>query len=158
MSDDEFWMGEALAQAARGAAEGEVPVGAVLVRAGLALARAYNSPIARNDPTAHAEILVLRAGGERIGNYRLQDCVLYVTLEPCAMCAAALVHARVARLVFGAPDPRVGAAGSVFALTDEPRFNHRVPVTGGVRAADCRALLHDFFRVRRGAGSDRGLA
>ncbi len=151
-------MAEALALARHGAAAGEVPVGAVLVRAGEAIARAYNSPIALHDPTAHAEILALRAGGQRIGNYRLQDCVLYVTLEPCAMCAAALVHARVARVVFGAADPRVGAAGSAFSLTSEPRFNHRVAVSGGVLAGECRALLHDFFRARRTASSDRGLA
>lgn len=151
-------MAEALALARRGAAAGEVPVGAVLTRGGEAIARAYNSPIALHDPTAHAEILALRAGGQQVGNYRLQDCVLYVTLEPCAMCAVALVHARIARVVFGAADPRVGAAGSAFALTDEPRFNHRVAVSGGVLAAECQALLQDFFRVRRTASSDRGLA
>lgn len=151
-------MAEALALARRAAVAGEVPVGAVLVRAGVAIARAYNSPIALHDPTAHAEILAIRAGGQQIGNYRLQDCVLYVTLEPCAMCAAALVHARVARLVFGAPDPRVGAAGSAFTLTNEPRFNHRVAVSGGVLAAECQALLQDFFRARRTPSSDRGLA
>ncbi len=156
--DDEHWMAVALAQAADAARAGEVPVGAVLVRAGAMLAGAGNRPIALHDPTAHAEILALRAGGARIGNYRLKDCVLYVTLEPCAMCAVALVHARVARLVFGAADPRAGAAGSAFTLTDDARFNHRVSVAGGVLAAECEALLRDFFRARRADGSDRGLA
>ncbi|WP_297360330.1 tRNA adenosine(34) deaminase TadA [Acidiferrobacter sp.] len=157
--DDEYWMAAALAEAANAGCAGEVPVGAVLVRAGVMLAGAGNSPIALHDPTAHAEILALRAGGARVGNYRLKDCVLYVTLEPCAMCAVALVHARVARLVFGAADPRAGAAGSVFTLTDEARFNHRVAVTGGVLATECQALLRDFFRARRAdGGSDCGLA
>ncbi|WP_298137844.1 tRNA adenosine(34) deaminase TadA [Acidiferrobacter sp.] len=158
MRDDDYWMAAALEQAVSAGRAGEVPVGAVLVRSGTLLSQAGNGPVARHDPTAHAEILALRAGGERIGNYRLQDCVLYVTLEPCAMCAVALVHARVARLVFGAADPRVGAAGSVFTLTDEARFNHRVAVKGGVLAGPCQALLHDFFRARRTGRSDRGLA
>ncbi len=155
---DEHWMALALAQATDAGRAGEVPVGAVLVRDGSMLAGAGNSPIALHDPTAHAEILALRAGGARIGNYRLKDCVLYVTLEPCAMCAVALVHARVARLVFGATDPRAGAAGSAFTLIDDARLNHRVSVTGGVLAAECEALLRDFFRARRADGSDRGLA
>lgn len=158
MGDDEYWMAAALTQATNAGRAGEVPVGAVLVHAGTLLASAGNSPITLHDPTAHAEILALRAAGARMGNYRLKDCVLYVTLEPCAMCAVALLHARVARLVFGAADPRLGAAGSAFTLTDDARFNHRVSVTGGVLAAECAGLLRDFFRARRAAGSDRRLA
>ncbi len=146
---DEDWMRAALELARTGAQAGEVPVGAVLVRDGICLAQAFNQPIARHDPSAHAEILALRQAGERVRNYRLTGSTLYVTLEPCAMCAAALVHARVARLVFGAYDPRVGAAGSVFQLADEPRFNHRLEVQGGVLAESCETLLRAFFRARR---------
>ncbi len=158
MHDDDYWMGEALRLAAKGAASGEVPVGAVLVHHGVMLAGTYNRPIGLSDPTAHAEILALRAGGAHLANYRLNDCVLYVTLEPCAMCATALVHARVARLVFGAADGRVGAAGSAFCLTAEPRFNHQVAVQGGVRGSECEALLRGFFHSRRRRDSDGGLA
>ena len=142
-------MTEALALARQGACEGEVPVGAVLVLSDERVAQAYNSPIRLHDPTAHAEVLVLRRGGERLQNYRLVGCTLYVTLEPCAMCAAALVQARIARLVFGAPDPRVGAAGSVFNLTGEPRFNHQISVSGGVLGTECEQVIRDFFRARR---------
>ncbi|MHB8254995.1 MAG: tRNA adenosine(34) deaminase TadA [Acidiferrobacter sp.] len=149
MENDTFWMTEALALAKQGCGVGEVPVGAILVLSGERIAGAYNSPIQLHDPTAHAEILALRRGGERLRNYRLLDCVLYVTLEPCAMCAAALVQARIARLVFGAADPRVGAAGSVFRFTNEPRFNHQVSVSGGVLGAECEQVLRDFFRARR---------
>lgn len=142
-------MGKALALARQGADQGEVPVGAVLVLGDQCIAQAFNSPVQLHDPTAHAEVLVLRRGGEHLRNYRLVGCTLYVTLEPCAMCAVALIHARVERLVFGAADTRVGAAGSAFRLTEEPRFNHRVSVSSGVRGPDCEQLLKDFFRARR---------
>ena len=132
-------------------AAGEVPVGAVIVdAAGAVVARAANAPIARNDPTAHAELLALRAAGRVLGNYRLPGCVLYVTLEPCAMCVGALVHARVARIVYGAPDPKTGACGSVFDLAANAKMNHRIEVVGGVLAEECGALLKRFFAARRG--------
>lgn len=146
---DQAWMRQALTQAALAGANGEVPVGAVLVRNDDLLAVAYNCSIGTSDPTAHAEMGVLRAAGRSERNYRLPDTTLYVTLEPCAMCAGALVHARVRRLVFGASDPRVGAAGSVFNLVADPRLNHRLAVTGGILAFDCEAMLRAFFRARR---------
>jgi tRNA(adenine34) deaminase len=130
---------------------GEVPVGAVLVDAeGNLIAKAANAPIASNDPTAHAEVLVLRAAGKMLGNYRLPGCSLYVTLEPCAMCVGALVHARVEKVVFAAPDPRTGACGSVFDIAASPRLNHRLVVRGGVMAEESAALLRQFFAERRG--------
>jgi tRNA(adenine34) deaminase len=129
---------------------GEVPVGAVVADiTGAVIARAANSPIARHDPTAHAEIIALRAAGRALGNYRLPGCVLYVTLEPCAMCVGALVHARVARIVYGAADPKTGACGSVFELAASARMNHRIEVTGGVLAEESSALLKQFFAARR---------
>jgi tRNA(adenine34) deaminase len=144
-------MEQALACAREAEAAGEVPVGAVLADAtGAVIARAANAPIARHDPTAHAEILVLRAAGRALGNYRLPGCVLYVTLEPCAMCVGALVHARIARIVYGAPDPKTGACGSVFDLAASPKMNHRIEVTGGVLAEESAALLKRFFAARRG--------
>jgi tRNA(adenine34) deaminase len=149
---DESFMSEALALAESAAAQGEVPVGAVLVVDGKIVAGAANAPISRNDPTAHAEILALRAAGERVGNYRLPGTTLYVTLEPCPMCAAAMVHARVERLVYGAADPKTGAAGSVFDLARDSRLNHRITVTGGVLAEKTARLLQDFFRERREPG------
>jgi len=125
-------------------------VGAVLAdEGGRILARAHNAPIGRNDPTAHAEILALRAAARALGNYRLPGTTLYVTIEPCAMCAGALVWARVRRLVFGAPDPKAGACVSLYRLPEDPRLNHQVQVTGGVREAECRALMQEFFRNRR---------
>jgi tRNA(adenine34) deaminase len=137
--------------AARSAGErGEVPVGAVLVgSAGEVLATAANAPIGRNDPTAHAEVLALRAAGKRLANYRLPGATLYVTLEPCAMCASALVHARIERLVIGALDPKNGACGSVMDLVRDPRANHRIEVVDGMLAAEASALLKEFFRERR---------
>ena len=139
--------------AARGAAAaGEVPVGAVLVRGDTVLAVAANRPIAGHDPTAHAEIEALRAGGQALGSYRLGGTTLYVTLEPCVMCASAIVHARVARVVFGAWDPKAGMAGSVGDLLRHPRLNHRPEVVGGVLEAECGALLREFFAERRRAG------
>ena len=144
-------MEQALACAREAEAAGEVPVGAVIAdAAGSVVARAANAPIARNDPTAHAEMLALRAAGRALGNYRLPGCVLYVTLEPCAMCVGALVHARIARIVYGAPDPKTGACGSVFDLAANPKLNHRLEVTGGVLAEECAALLKQFFAARRG--------
>jgi tRNA(adenine34) deaminase len=144
-------MRAALAAAAQAARAGEVPVGAVIVRGGEVIAAGGNRPIGEHDPTAHAEIVALRAAGAALGNYRLDDCVLYVTLEPCVMCAQAIVHARVPRVVFGAFDPRAGAAGSMTDVFRLPGQNHRVDVFGGVLAADCEQLLKDFFSARRGA-------
>ena len=159
---DVAFMREALALALRAAAEGEVPVGAVLVRDGTAIGAGWNRPIASHDPTAHAEIGALRDAAQRVGNYRLPGTTLYVTLEPCPMCAGAIVHARVARVVYGASDPRTGAAGSVFdLLPSDARFNHRTLCDGGVLAPECGELLREFFRARRGAvagGDDSGVA
>jgi len=140
----------ALAEAHEAEAEGEVPVGAVVVRDGEVIARAHNRPIASNDPTAHAEILALRAAAEKLGNYRLAGCDLYVTLEPCAMCAGALVHGRVRRLVYAAADPKAGAVASQMRLLEAPHLNHRVEVAGGVLAEEAAALLQRFFALRRG--------
>ena len=147
---DGLYMRRALELAACGEAEGEVPVGAVLVHEGRVVAETWNRPISTNDPTAHAEVLALRAGGEALGNYRLPGATLYVTLEPCAMCAGAMVHARVARLVYGAADPRVGAVDSNIGLLRAPGLNHRVGVTAGVLGPECSARLQAFFRARRG--------
>jgi len=144
-------MQQALDCAREAGLQGEVPVGAVIADgAGSVLARAANSPIARHDPTAHAEILALRAAGRALGNYRLPGCVLYVTLEPCAMCVGALVHARLARIVYAAADPKTGACGSVFDLASTAKMNHRLEVTGGVLADESAALLKQFFAARRG--------
>ncbi|MGH8583811.1 MAG: tRNA adenosine(34) deaminase TadA [Gammaproteobacteria bacterium] len=148
---DEHWMAHALALAERAAEAGEVPVGAVLVQADRIIGEGWNRPLALNDPTAHAEVLALREAGRRLANYRLVDTVLYVTLEPCVMCAGAITYARVARLVYGAADPRGGAAGSVFPILGGDRLNHRVAVESGVMAARCSELLQRFFRMRREA-------
>ena len=131
---------------------GEVPVGAVLVKDGKIVAEGSNRPIGLNDPTAHAEIIAMRQAGAVIANYRLLETTLYVTLEPCAMCASAMVHARVKRLVYGAVDPRAGAAGSVFNIVDHAALNHRLEVTGGVCAEEAGVLLKDFFGARRRSG------
>lgn len=147
---DAAFMRAALGQALAAAASGEVPVGAVLVRDARIVAQGANGPIASNDPTAHAEIAALRAGGRAIGSYRLADTTLYVTLEPCVMCAAAVVHARVRRLVFGAWDPRGGGAGSLVNVFTLPGLNHRVDVFGGVLMEECARLLDEFFAARRG--------
>jgi tRNA(adenine34) deaminase len=145
------FMEQALACAREAEVAGEVPVGAVITDAtGAVIARAANAPIARHDATAHAEILALRAAGRALGNYRLAGAVIYVTLEPCAMCVGALVHARVARIVYGAPDPKTGACGSVFDLASSAKNNHRIEVVGGVLAEECGALLKQFFAARRG--------
>ena len=148
--DDKSFMEQALAEAARGAEKGEVPVGAVVVSGGEVIARDHNRPIVENDPTAHAEILVMRAAAQHLGNYRLTDCVLYVTLEPCAMCVGALVHARVRRLVYGAADPKVGAVERLAELRKQgARFNHRLEIRGGVLAEESSELLLEFFKDRR---------
>ena len=146
---DERFMGEALVLARAAQGRGEVPVGAVVVRDGEIVGRGGNAPIAAADPTAHAEIAALRDAGRRLGNYRLPDCDLYVTIEPCAMCAGAIMHARIGRVVFGARDPKTGACGSVVDLFAEPRLNHHATVTGGVLAAECGSLLSEFFGARR---------
>lgn len=146
---DVDWMRHALALAARAEAEGEVPVGAVVVRGEELLGEGWNRPVALKDPTAHAEILALRAAAQKAGDYRLGGATLYVTLEPCPMCAAAIAHARVARLVFGAWDPRQGAAGSVFNLVTARELNHRVDSYGGVLSEECGAILKEFFATRR---------
>lgn len=146
---DVIFMRAALAHAVAARASGEVPVGAVLVREAEILAGAGNSPIATHDPTAHAEVQVLRAAGRALSSYRLADTTLYVTLEPCVMCAAAMVHARVRRLVFGAWDPRAGAAGSITDVFALPGLNHRVDVFGGVLMEECGQLLREFFAQRR---------
>lgn len=146
-------MSQALAQARLAESAGEVPVGAVLVLNDECIASAYNSPISHNDPSAHAEVMVLRAGAKALGNYRLLDCTLYVTLEPCAMCAGAMVHARVKRLVYGAFDAKAGAVSSQLALLDLPFLNHRVSHEGGVMAAECSALLSAFFKAKRSLSS-----
>ncbi|MEW6646029.1 MAG: tRNA adenosine(34) deaminase TadA [Pseudomonadota bacterium] len=148
-SDDIRWMMRALELAQRAAAEGEVPVGAVVVKDGEIIGVGWNRPIAAHDPTAHAEIEALRAAARQVGNYRLVDTTLYVTLEPCAMCAGAMVHARVKRVVFGAADPRTGAAGSVFNLLQAAELNHQAEVCGGVLAEESGALLRAFFQARR---------
>jgi tRNA(adenine34) deaminase len=154
-AQDHDFMREALASARAAGEAGEVPVGAVLVtRERIRVAAAGNASIQRCDPTAHAEILALQAGGEFLENYRLPGCTMYVTLEPCAMCAAALVHARIARLVYGAPDPKTGACGSVIDLVRSPRANHRIEVVGGILAEEAGVLLKEFFRERRARGAD----
>ena len=146
---DASFMRRALELARNAEAKGEVPVGALLVRDGREIGSGWNRPIGDSDPTAHAEIVALRAAALALGNYRLTGTTLYVTLEPCAMCAGAMLHARVGRLVFGAADPKAGAAGSVIDLARSPDFNHRMQVTAGVLAEECRALLQEFFRRRR---------
>jgi tRNA(adenine34) deaminase len=153
--DDAQAMNLALEQARLARAAGEVPVGAVIVRRGAEglelIASGHNRPITTHDPTAHAEIVALREAARRLGNYRLPECELFVTLEPCAMCAMALMHARFKRVVFGATDPKTGAAGSVLDLFAEPRLNHHTAVTGGVLAEPCGEILRAFFAERRAA-------
>lgn len=148
---DEALMRRALALAERAAGAGEVPVGALIVAGDEVVAEGWNRPIAARDPTAHAEILALRAAGEALGAYRLPGTTLYVTLEPCAMCVGALIHARVGRVVFGAADPKTGALGGMLALHEHPSHNHRLAVTGGVLAEACGERLRAFFRERRPA-------
>ena len=146
---DEEWMAEALDAADAAGRQGEVPVGAVAVLGDELIARAGNRPVAVHDPTAHAEILALRAAAERLGNYRLPGLTLYVTLEPCPMCVGAMIHARVARLVFGAADPKSGAVQSVWRLAEDARHNHKMAISGGILAEECGELLRRFFREKR---------
>jgi len=146
---DERCMRLAMALAEQAAQAGEVPVGAVVVKDGVVIGRGSNAPIAKHDPSAHAEILALREAAQHLGNYRLVDCTLYVTLEPCAMCSGAIQHARIARLVFGAKDPKTGCCGSVLNLMAEAKLNHHTEVTGGVLAEECGAHLSAFFSARR---------
>ncbi len=151
---DERFMREALALAREAEREGEVPVGAVMVRGGEAIGKGRNRPIADRDPTAHAEMIAIRAAAEAVGDYRLEGMTLYVTLEPCVMCAGALVHARVGRLVFGARDLRFGGVRSKFRVADSELLNHRVEIVEGVLAADCVGLLQEFFAGKRGNGRE----
>lgn len=150
---DERWMAQALQLAQKAESEGEVPVGAVIIKDDQLLATGWNRPIGNHDPTAHAEIQALRAAAEKMGNYRLPGTTLYVTLEPCPMCAGAIVHARIARVVFAASDPRTGAAGSVFNLLQSDELNHRAEVKGGVRADESGTLIREFFHRRRAKAS-----
>ena len=151
MSSDELWMEEALREALRAQAAGEVPVGAVVVSDGRIVGRGSNRNLADHDPTAHAEILALREAGKLLGNHRLEGCEMFVTIEPCAMCAGALVHARLKRLIYGAEDPKAGAVHSVLQVLNHPSLNHRMDVTWGVLAGRCAELLQAFFRERRAA-------
>lgn len=148
---DEFFMGFALAEAREARKTDEVPVGAVVVIDNQIVGRGGNRPIGLHDPTAHAEILALREAAQRIGNYRLTEATLYVTIEPCAMCAGSLVNARIRRLVYGAPDVRAGAVASVFQLCSSSSLNHQVEITAGVLENECRTLMQEFFRLRRRA-------
>ena len=148
-ADDAPWMRQALALAARAGEEGEVPVGAVVVKNGERIAEGWNQTIAMKDPSAHAEIGALRAAARYLGNHRLLDTTLYVTLEPCAMCAGAIVQARVRRVVYAAADPKAGAAGSVFNVLQCERLNHQVELTAGLLREEAGALLQDFFKARR---------
>ncbi len=147
--EDVRFMRRALELAREAERQGEVPVGAVVVAEGAIVGEGFNAPIGEHDPTAHAEIRALREAARRLGNYRLPGTTLYVTLEPCAMCAGAMIHARIERLVYGAPDPRTGAAGSVFHIADSDRHNHRLDITAGVLAQESGELLRAFFRARR---------
>ena len=151
MLTDLDFMRLALAQATAAAQAGEVPVGAVIMQDGKVIATGRNAPIAEHDPTAHAEIIAVRAAAKLLGNYRLPDCTLYVTLEPCAMCSGAMLHARLKRVVFGASDAKTGAAGSVINLFDQRQLNHQTTLQGGVMADESAALLKSFFSQRRGA-------
>lgn len=154
MTDLDF-MRLAYTQAQRAWEEGEVPVGAVLVRDGSVIATGYNHPIGRHDPTAHAEIMALRVAADILGNYRLPGCELYVTLEPCIMCAGAMMHARLARVIYGANDPKTGACGSVLNIFEQEKLNHHTELTGGVMAEECSILLSNFFASRRKAAAEK---
>ena len=154
MNTDQTWsqlefMQLALDLATQAALNGEVPVGAIVVKDGVVIGRGSNAPVGLHDPTAHAEIIAMREAATYLGNYRLVDCTLYVTLEPCAMCSGAVQHARIARLVYGASDPKTGACGSVVNLMSEPKLNHHTEVLGGVLAEQCGAVLTAFFKQRR---------
>ena len=148
MTDIDF-MQMALDLAKQAAALGEVPVGAIVVKDNVVIGRGSNAPIGLHDPTAHAEIMAMREAAAFLGNYRLVDCSLYVTLEPCAMCSGAMQHARIAKLIYGASDPKTGACGSVINLMNEPKLNHHTEVVGGILAVECGAVLSEFFKQRR---------
>jgi tRNA(adenine34) deaminase len=148
-SVDAGFMRLAIAQAKKALAAGEVPVGAIVVKDGVVVGQGYNQPIVSHDPTAHAEVIAMRDAAATLGNYRLPDCTLYVTLEPCVMCSGAMMHARFSRIVFGAPDLKTGACGSVVNLFDDTRLNHHANVQGGVLGEECVQLLKDFFAERR---------
>lgn len=156
MQDDERWMGVALDEARRAAEEGEVPIGAVVVCDGVEVARAQNRRESDRDPAAHAEFLALEAAARRLGRWRLTGCSVYVTLEPCLMCAGLMVNARIDRCVFGAPDPKAGALGTLYDVHDDPRLNHAFLVEGGVRQEECAEVLRAFFRARRAARKAEG--
>jgi tRNA(adenine34) deaminase len=149
MEADEQFMDLALNEAEKAMAAGEVPVGAVVVSAGTVVGRGYNRPISASDPTAHAEMFAIREAARTLGNYRLPEVTLYCTVEPCIMCAGAMVHARISRLVFGTPDPKAGAAGSIYNVLTDPRLNHRVEVISGICEDRCTAILRTFFASRR---------
>lgn len=148
-TSDAAWMERALAQARLAAAADEVPVGAIVVKDGEIVGMGHNRTLLDRDPTAHAEIVALRQAAARLGNHRLGDCVMFATIEPCAMCAGAMIHARLARLVYGASDPKAGAAGSVLEVINHPRLNHQMEVTSGVLADQCSEILQEFFRQKR---------
>ncbi|WP_233575748.1 tRNA adenosine(34) deaminase TadA [Noviherbaspirillum saxi] len=154
MAQDTIFMQQALSQAHNAWALGEVPVGAVVVKDGQVIATGFNQPIGNHDPTAHAEVVALRAAAAVLGNYRLPGCELYVTLEPCAMCSGAMMHARLSRVVFGASDPKTGACGSVVNLFAQEKLNHHTELVGGVLAEECAGLLKQFFAERRRALQD----
>jgi tRNA(adenine34) deaminase len=149
MNEDERWMRLALREAIKAENEGEVPVGAILVKDGLVIARAHNQPISKNDPTAHAEIQLLRTAGKKLENYRLTDTSLYVTLEPCAMCFGAIIHARVDHIFYGAYDTKTGVCGSCADFRNLSCFTHQVSITGGILQKECSNILHKFFKLRR---------
>lgn len=149
MFDDSHWMREALVEAQKAWERNEVPVGAVIVRDNEIIGRGCNQPVSSNNPVAHAEIMALQQAAGTINNYRLVDCDLYVTLEPCTMCAGAIIHSRIRRVIFGAFEPKAGAAASVTRVFDQPQMNHKVELTTGVMEQECSTLISDFFRVRR---------
>ena len=149
MSEDEKWMRSAINEANIAKDRGEIPVGSIIVQNNQIIAKAHNCPISKNDPTAHAEIEVLRRAGKKLLNYRLPKTILYVTLEPCAMCLGAMIHARIERVVFGASDPKSGVCGSTIDLSSESIFNHQISVSGGVLEYECKNILQSFFKLRR---------
>lgn len=146
---DEYWMSQALRLAEKAQTHGEIPVGAILVKDNRIIARGWNHSIYKHNPVGHAEIMALSKGGDKLNNYRLLDTTLYVTLEPCTMCAGAIIHSRIKRLVFGASDYKTGAVGSIYNLLEHPKMNHHVEITAGVLAEQCSSLLSEFFRRRR---------
>ncbi len=158
IKDDDYWMGKAIAEAGKAAARGEVPIGAVIVRDGMVLGRGYNRRETSLDPTSHAEMTAIRRAARKTGNWRILDATLYVTLEPCPMCMGAILLSRLERVVFGCHDPKAGAAGSLYDLSDDPRLNHRVSLTSGVRGEECSALLSSFFAELRRRNKARNFA